>query len=338
VTLRGLCRPAAILGLLLGLLVLHLPQARAAGRVDAIRARGHLTCGIRAGIAGFAEIDEAGHAHGFEIDLCRAVATAILGSPDAIRFVEAGAVTDFATAPDLDLVMRRLTWTLTREGADGLIFGPIVFYDGQGFLVPAGRSLDLGQPICVDPGEDWARNLRRYGETSGRVLSLVVTLGPADSLARLIRGDCAAYSADRSMLAAIRSTAPDPARFGILDRTISREPLAPLMREGDDAFFQIVRWTIFALIDAEELGVTSANAAAMRSSRDPDIAALLGGSPGGGAALGLPEDWAYRVIAALGNYGEIFARDLGAGSPITLDRGLNRLWTEGGLMYAPPLR
>jgi general L-amino acid transport system substrate-binding protein len=314
-----------------------------AGRIDAIRDRGHLTCGISAGIAGFAEFDSAGKARGFDVDICRAVATAILGDPDRIRLVQVDTVTQMATMPDLDLVIRRLTWTLTREASTGLLFGPIVFHDGQGFLVPASAAVenlqDLeGKGICVDPGEDWARNLRRQAGAARLHIDVVVTRGPSDSAKRLLSGECAAYSADKSMLGAIRASDAMLADYRIPAAEISKEPLAPLVRQGDDSFFLVVRWTILALIEAEELGVTSGNVDEMRDSTNPDIGRLLGRAPGNGKALGLDEDWAYRVIKAIGNYGEMFDRDLGANSPVRLDRGLDRLWTAGGLMYAPPVQ
>ncbi len=338
----GRRRRGAALVLILAV-VLPGPVDAAQGRLQAIEARGHLTCGVSPGVAGFAEIDRDGHAHGFDVDICRAVATAILGDPDAVRFVPAATVSQFRNDPDIDLVVRRLTWTLTREASPGLLFGPIVFFDGQGFLAPAAsgirtvRDLD-GKRVCVDSGEDWAGNLGRFARTRRLDIRMVVTQGPADSGKRLFSEQCDAYSADKSMLAAVREAEGHVDDSLILPEDISKEPLAPLLRQGDDQFFLVVRWTIFAMIEAEELGVTSKNADAMRDATNRDVARLLGRIPGNGKALGLDQDWAYRVIKAIGNYGEMFDRNVGKGSATKLDRGLNRLWTEGGLMYAPPLR
>ncbi len=307
---------------------------RATDRVDRIKARGELVCGVLPGVAGFAMVDAQGRYSGFDIDTCRAVAAAILGQPDKVRFVTAESVAQLARDPDLDLVIRRLTWTMTREAATGLLFGPVTFYDGQGFLVAKTSGLATstdfsGKRICVDSGEDWSRNLAAYLKSHAIAATLVVTGGRADGEKRFFSGACDAYSGDRSMLGAIRADAPQPADLTILPEMISEEPLAPLMRQGDDRFFLVVRWTIFAMIDAEALGVTSDNV---------DGAQPPWRSAGDGKALGLDDGWAGRVIKTVGNYGEMYARNLGPTSRTPLDRGRNRLWTDGGLLYAPPLR
>jgi general L-amino acid transport system substrate-binding protein len=328
---------------LLVLVVLCLPLQAQAGRLEQIKARGYLTCGYKPGIPGFSRVYPDAGALGFDADTCRAVSVAIFADPSRVRFVDAGSFQDLKTNPDIDLAVRRLSWTLTREGTDGLIFGPITFYDGQGFLVlkasgiASGLQLN-GKRICVDPGESWAGNLIRYVKMNNVKAEVIVTAGPEDSQQRLFSGKCDAYSADKSMLGAVRASEKHLDDSVILGDEISKEPLAPIMREGDDQFFQIVRWTIFAMIEAEELGVTSKNIDAKLGSDDPDIMRLLGKIPGNGKALGLTEDWAYQIIKALGNYGEMFSRNLGSDSVIKLDRGRNNLWTNGGLMYAPPLR
>jgi general L-amino acid transport system substrate-binding protein len=338
---RRRCQVAGLI--LLALAATAAPRRAAANRIDDIRARGHLTCGVLAGVAGFAERTAQGVWRGFDIDICRAIAAAILGDADAVRFVEVISASELDAMPEIDLAARRLTWTLTREASHGLMFGPIVFFDGQGFLVPGSgaitRAQDLnGKRICIDAGEDWARNLRHYARDRNLDVRLVISRDAHESGKRLLAGECDAYSADKSMLGAIRADLGHVKDYRILDDEISQEPLAPLLRQGDDSFFLVVRWTIFALVSAEEFGVTSANAESLRESPDPDIRRLLGGMPGNGKALGLGEEWAYRAIKAVGNYGEMFDRDLGASSAIQLDRGSNRLWTQGGLMYAPPLR
>ncbi len=318
-------------------------QSRAADRLDQIRQRGAVTCGVHPGVAGFALVGADGHYSGFDIDTCRAVAAAILGEPGNVRFVTASSVTQLRDNPDLDLVVRRLTWTLTREAGQEVLFGPITFYDGQGFLVPKASgystSADFsGKRICVDPGEDWGWNLSHYLKLRAIAATLIVTDGRADGERRFFARECDVYSADISMLGAIRADALRPTDYSILSEMISEEPLAPLVRQGDDRFFLIVRWTIFAMIKAEALGVTSKNVDALRGSGDSDVARLLGTIPGNGEALGLPETWAYRIIKTIGNYGEMYDRNLGPDSAVRLDRGRNRPWTEGGLLYAPPLR
>jgi len=288
-------------------------------------------------------VDARGEYSGFDVDICRAVSAAIFASGDQVRFIDATSVDIFAKAPELDLVARRLTWTLTREASRGLMFGPIVFYDGEGFLVPAaspvsgGTDLD-GKKVCVDGGEDWAGALTRYAKANRLTIDTVVVTSRVEGEKLFFAGKCDAYAADKSMLGAIRADAPAPAEYRILPEQITKEPLAPLVRQGDDGFFQIVRWTIFALIDAEELGVTHKTVGALRHSDDPDIRALVGADPMVGQALGLSRDWAYDIIADTGNYRDIYTRNLGSGSRIKLDRGMNELWTRGGLLYAPPVR
>ena len=333
----------ALLGALCACLLLAAQAASAADRIDAIRARGHLGCGIDPGVAGFAVDRGGGRYAGFDVDLCRAVAAAIFGDPDRVRFFDAMSVENFLATSDIDMVARRLTWTLTREGANGVLFGPIVFYDGQGFLVRkslgATGARDLAhRRVCVEPGEGWEGNLARFSRANGLDLRPVVIADHAAVMRAFLAGRCDAYSADVTMLGSERSRAPAPDALAILPQMISKEPLAPLVRQGDDRFFALVRWTIFAMIEAEELGVTPATAAAMLKSRNPDVRLLLGATPGNGKALGVDERWAYWAVSRVGNYGELFDRDLGKDSPVKLARGLNRLWTDGGLLYAPPVR
>jgi general L-amino acid transport system substrate-binding protein len=314
-----------------------------AGRLERIKGRGFVNCGVFPGVAGFSTVDKDGRHRGFDTDICRAVAAAILGTPDKVKFITAQGVDIFHRNPELDLVVRRLTWTLTREASSGLMFGPIVYYDGQGFMVPKSASVTgaeqlAGKHICVEPGEGWAGNLTRYSQNHGLNLSTVIVKDRADGEKAFFGGRCAAYSADKTMLGAIRADAARPQDYDILPEQISKEPLAPLVRQGDDRFFQVVRWSIFAVMEAEELGLTSHNIGESAGSSDPDVKYLLGASPGNGKALGLSEHWAADIIRSVGNYGEIFARNVGADSDIQLDRGLNRLWTDGGLIYAPPVR
>jgi general L-amino acid transport system substrate-binding protein len=317
-----------------------------AGRIAAIEQRGHLTCGVEAAVPGFVAVDAAGRYAGLDVDICRAMAAAILGDADRVRFVRVTHVTELGAQPDIDIVSRRLTWELRREQPLGLLFGPITFYDGQGFLVPralaARTPADLAnRSICVAGGPVFELNLTSYFAARSLPLKKVVVESPHayDDIARgLTDGRCDAYSGDLSDLGAIRQRTAHPAAFTILDELISKEPLAPLVRDDDVRFFNVLRWTVAALVRAEELGVSATNAAAMRKSPSLEVQRLLGVVEGNGKALGLRESWAYDAISQVGNYGEIFDRHLGRGSPLELDRGLNRLWTDGGLMYAPPLR
>jgi general L-amino acid transport system substrate-binding protein len=334
----------------LGVALLALASApvRAASRLEAIKSRGFLTCGVEPAVPGFADVDAAGRYRGFDVDICRAIAAAIFGTPDKVRFIPARIVTELAKSDEIDVVSRRLTWELQREAPLGLQFGPITFYDGQGFLVPRARDVrDVAQlarrPICVAGGTVFEVNLNAWS-AARRLTVRKVILESAfqfDEIAEALKtGRCPAYTADVSELGAIRQKTGRSSAFVILPPLISKEPLAPLVRQDDPQFFAIVRWTVFALIQAEELGVTSANVNAMRDKPDAtiDVQRLLGAIPGNGKALGLSESWAHDVIKTLGNYGEIFERNLGAASGIGLERGLNRLWTKGGLMFAPPLR
>jgi general L-amino acid transport system substrate-binding protein len=323
------------------------PRTPAGGRVPRIRQRGALVCGVAPGVAGFAQVDEQGQYHGFDVDICRALSAAIFGTPDKVRYELASSVEQFLHASDVDVVSRRLTWSLQREGM-GLLFGPVMFFDGQGFLVPAKLGVHAltglsDVPICVVAGGLNESNLTRYFRSHKLTLRKIlirsgVQLGGGFLDGELSAGRCGAFTADLSELGSLRSGMRKPDDFRILDEQISREPLAQLVRQSDVDLFNILRWTIFAMINAEELGVTAANVSELATSTDPDLKRLLGVTPGNGQALGLDEFWAANVIKAVGNYGETFDRNVGARSPIKLPRGLNRLWTTGGLMFAPPLR
>jgi general L-amino acid transport system substrate-binding protein len=337
----------SLLGCAAALAGLLSTTVEAGPRLDAIRKRGVVTCGVEPIVTGFATVDAKGHYSGLDVDICRALSAAIFGTPDKVDFVTVLTLSDFQGRPEVDVVNRRLTWELRREAPLGLQFGPVTFHDGQGFLVPgklgAQRPGQLaGVDLCVARGSVFESNAVFYFDTHKLAFKkvFVETALAFDDIAKaLAEGRCAAYTADVSELGAIRSRLPQPGAYDILAERISREPLAPLVRQDDPQFFAILRWTIFALINAEELGVTSTNADRLRqTSQDRDVQRLLGVVPGNGAALGLSEAWAYNAIRSLGNYGEIFERNVGRDSAVKLERGLNRLWTSGGLMYAPPLR
>ncbi len=337
-------RVATILGCLTAL---ALCGAAKAGRVDAILRRGYLGCGVEAGVAGFASVDSAGRWSGFDVDICRVVAAAIFGSPEPVRFTETRSIGEFLANPDIDLVVRRLTWTSSRESGLSVMFGPVVFFDGQSFLAPktigVHDSHDLaGRTICVESGldaaESWPRNLVRWSERHKLGVKSLIVADRAAGERAFFSGRCAVYSADRSLLGAIRADAPDPDSYAVSSRLISKEPLAPLMRAGDDQFFSVVRWSIYITMDAEELGVDSHTASRLENSADPDIRSLLGTPQEAGGGFGVPSFSASAIIRTVGNYGELYERNLGLKSRIRLDRGVNRLWTDGGLIYAPPVR
>ena len=318
-------------------------RAQSSDRVARIQQRGQVGCGAWPEVRGFATIDAGGRYQGLDVDMCRAVAAAILGSPERVQFTKLATMQEFLASAEIDLVSRRLTWSIAREGASGLRFGPVMFYDGQGFMVP--RRLGItrvgqlgGRRICVDPGSPSEFNLGPLFRQRKLALEQVLLDPGTDIAAAFTAGRCDAYTADVTMLASIRAGFARPDQFVILDELVSKEPLAQVVRQEDDRLFDVLRWTIFALITAEELGITSATADAMRASDDPDVRRLLGSEPGNGAALGLPEHWAYDVVRTLGNYGELYERNVGMKSAIRLPRGLNRLWTMGGLMWAPPAR
>ncbi len=324
-------------------LALSYPASADAGqRLESIRSRGVLACGVWPVVAGFASADAERRFHGMDVDVCRAVAAAIFGDPDKVKYVTAQNMSQLKDSDEIDIVARRITWSLTRATSNGLMFGPITFYDGQGFLVPRNSGVTdpkqlAGKAVCVHDQELHAQTMTSYFQAHG----LAVTPVPVKNVPQLDRdlaaGDCVAVSADVSMLGAWRiAMKGGVSSYDILPEMISKEPLAPLVRQGDDQFFEIVRWSIFAQILAEEYGITSQNVDAPRE--DMEMRQFLGLVPGNGAALGLRETWARDIIKTVGNYGEVFDRNVGTGSPIKLDRGPNRLWTDGGLMYAPRLR
>lgn len=335
-------RRSALLFIVATVLAVSCGGRAASSRLSRIQQRGFLVCGVFPGVAGFAQTDRDGHYKGFDIDVCRAVAAAVVGSADRIRYETVDTLDLLKRSSDVDLVSRRLTWSLRREGM-GVLFGPVTFYDGQGFLVAGHLRADgvaalAGVPICVAEHSEHDLSLMAYFRRHGISLDRVAVADGAGASRALVEGRCQAFSADISELASVRSTMADPRAFRILADRITSEPLAQLVRQQDIDVFNVVRWTIFAMITAEELGVTSANVGEMIKSENPDVGRLLGTVPGNGAALGLDEAWARRVIADVGNYAEVFERNLGTSTPIGMERGPNALWSSGGLLFAPPLR
>ena len=312
----------------------------------AVKQRGVLNCGVSTGVTGFSAPDSQGKWSGLDVDVCRALAAAIFGSGDKVKFSPATAEQRFPMlqSGEVDLLSRNTTWTLTRDTVNGFNFAPVTFYDGQGFLVPtklgvkSAKELN-GATVCVQPGTTTELNLADYFRATKMEFKPVVIEELNQLEAAFVGGRCDVYTTDASGLASFRAARSGrPNDFLLLPERISKEPLAPTVRQGDDEWFDIVKWTVYALIQAEESGITQANVEDMKKSSDPGIQRMLGVTPGMGKALHLDEAWAANAIKAVGNYGEIFERNVGRGSALKLERGYNDLWTRGGLMYAMPIR
>jgi general L-amino acid transport system substrate-binding protein len=320
------------------MMLLSASAAHAGARLDAIKARGALNCGVGASVPGFSKPDAQGVYRGFDADICRAVAAAIFGNPAKVAFKPADTLVNFLKAGDVDLVLRGLTWTFQREMRQELRFGPIILYDGQSFLVTKKSGIaDVaalsGKTVCVSTDAEFLSTLRYYFRVHNLVLKAVVKDKRADSEDGFFKGECDAMAADSSELAeAVIGKAKNAGDYVILPEQLSKEPLAPLLRKGDDEFLDVVRWAIFALIDAEELGIGSANADSMRMSDNPEVKAFFASAPPNG---GVSPSWTYDIVKSVGNYGEVFERNFG---PARLPRALNRSWKSGGLLYAPPVR
>lgn len=319
--------------------------AHAGKDLDAVKKRGELICGVSTGLAGFSAADSQGKWSGLDVDVCRSVAAAVLSDPNKVRYVPLNAAQRFTAlqSGEVDLLPRNTTWTLTRDASLGLHFTGVNFYDGQGFMVPKSLKVksakDLkGATVCVQAGTTTELNLSDYSRANNLNLRPIVFAELAATNAAYFAGRCQAYTTDASGLASIRSKeAAKPDDHMILPELISKEPLGPAVRRGDDEFFAIVKWVGYALLEAEELGITAANVDAMkRDSKNPNVLRLLGGgTEDTGKLLGLDKDWAVRAVKAVGNYGEAYERNI---TPIGLPRGVNALWNKGGLMYPMPVR
>ena len=324
-----------------------LAGAASAATLDDVKANGVLKCGVSTGLAGFASPDANGHWDGFDVAICRAVAAAVLGDPEAVQFVPLSSKVRFTalSSGEIDLLSRNTTWTFSRDVDLGFTFAGVNYYDGQGFMVrkdlgvSSATELD-GATICITTGTTTELNLADYFRVNGMSYEPVPIENGAEAKAQYLSGACDVYTTDRSALAATRATFETPDEHMILPEIISKEPLGPLVRQGDEPWSDIVRWTLNSLITAEEKGVTKENVAELAASagNDPEINRMLGTEGELGAMLGLDSQWAMRAIAAGGNYGELFAANLGESTPIGLSRGLNALWSQGGLIYTPPFR
>ena len=318
-------------------------QSATGPTLAAVRARGILVCSASGVTPGFGLFDKQGRLTGLDADTCRAVATAVLGDPDKVRFevLNSGQRLTALTTGQVDMTVETLTWSQTREAANGLEFAAVNFYDGQSFLVHKDIKVATelnGAAICVTAGSTSELNVADWARHNHVDYRPVVFEAGEQARNAYDSGRCDCYSTDSSQLAAARTILHDPGASHVLAERISKEPLGPAVRKGDDQWLDVVKWTMFALLNAEELGVTQANVDEMLKSDVPAVRRLLGVEGDHGKLMGLDNRWAYNVIKALGNYGEIYDRNFGPTTPINLDRGINRLWNAGGIMYAPPIR
>ncbi len=317
-----------------------------AGTLEDVQAKGELACGVSTGLVGFAAPDAAGEWKGFDVSVCRAVAAAVLGDASAVKFVPTTGKTRFTalSSGEIDLLARNTTWTFSRDVDLKFTFVGVNYYDGQGFMVRkdlgVGSAKDLdGATICIQTGTTTELNLADFFRSNSISYEPVPIETNAEAQQQYLGGACDVYTTDASGLAATRATFEDPGAHTLLPEIISKEPLGPLVRHGDDVWGDVVRWTLNALITAEELGITSANLAEMQNgTNNPEVNRLMGTEGELGAMLGLEADWAVKALSVGGNYGEIFEKNIGEATPIGLARGLNAQWTKGGLIYSPPFR
>jgi general L-amino acid transport system substrate-binding protein len=320
--------------------------AAAAGTLDDVKARGVLNCGVTTGLVGFAAPDANGNWEGFDVAVCRAVATAVLGDPTAVEFVPTTGKTRFTAlaSGEIDMLARNTTWTFSRDVDLKFEFVGVNYYDGQGFMVPkelgvtSAKDLD-GATVCIQTGTTTELNLADFFRANNISYEPVPIETNAEAQPLYLEGACDVYTTDASGLAATRAAFENPGDHVLLPEIISKEPLGPLVRHGDHEWGDVVRWSLMAMIAGEELGVTSANVAELASgTENPEVNRLLGTEGSLGEMLGLEADWAKNIIMNIGNYGEVFETTIGENTAVGLARGLNAQWTDGGLLYAPPFR
>ncbi len=319
------------------------PAPAQKGTLDNVRAKGFVQCGVNTGLAGFGAPDSQGVWKGLDIDFCRAIAAAVFGDASKVRYTPTTGVQRFPAlqSGEVDLLARNTTWTIVRDTTLGFNFAGVNFYDGQGFMVPKKLNVKSakqlsGATVCVQPGTTTELNLSDYFRANNMTFKPVVIEKLEEVTAAYFSGRCDVYTTDVSGLVSTRgSRAPNPADHVILPEVISKEPLGPVVRHGDDRWFDVVKWTLNAMIEGEEMGLTSANIDQQLASKDPAVQRFVGATGDLGKGLGLDNKWAYNIIKLVGNYGESYERNL---TPLGFDRGINRLWTKGGIMYAPPLR
>ncbi len=311
--------------------------------LNIVKKRKILRCGVSEGLAGFSNPDSTGNWKGIDVDLCRAVSAAIFKNADQVHYVPLSANQRFIAlqSGEIDILSRNTTQNLTRDTAQGLNFAPVLYYDGQGFMVRKKDNVkdlkDLnGATICTQQGTTTEMNMANFFHMNKLKFKPVVFESDNETVLAFMKGRCDALTSDLSGLAAEKSKVKKPQDYEILTEVISKEPLGPAVRHGDDQWFDIVKYAVYALTTAEELGINSNNIESFKTSTNPNVLRFIGITPGNGKALGLDEDWAFQIIKQVGNYEEIFERNVGMGSPLKLPRGLNALWNKGGLHYAPP--
>jgi general L-amino acid transport system substrate-binding protein len=319
--------------------------AHAGKTLDTIKSRGQLVCGVNTGLAGFSQADSNGNWSGLDVDYCKAVAAAVLGDASKVKYVPLNAQQRFTAlqSGEIDILSRNSTNTLSRDASLGLHFAGVNYYDGQGFMVPKGKITSAkqlrGATVCVQSGTTTEKNLTDFSRANKLNIKPVVFEKVEAATGAYFAGRCQAYTTDASGLASVRAKeAKDPAAHVVLPDLISKEPLGPVVRRGDDELFAIAKWVLNGLIEAEEYGITQANVDTIKNNGDPQVGRMLGSTEDLGKHLGLDKEWLARAVKAVGNYGEIFERNVGPKTSINLPRGRNNLWTNGGLMYAPPLR
>ena len=327
------------------ILLLSAGAAHAGTTLDAIKKNGFIKCGVSDGLPGFSFADEKGNYSGIDVDVCRAVAAAVFGDATKVKFTPLTAKERFTAlqSGEVNVLSRNTTWTSNRDSAQGMNFAGVTYYDGQGFLVnkklgvKSIKQLD-GATVCVNAGTTHELNMSDYFRAN-KVKFTPLTYEKSDESAKSLEaGRCDVLTSDQSQLYAQRLKLAQPDQYVILPEVISKEPLGPAVRHGDDEWFDIVKWTLFVMVDAEELGINSKNVEEMKKSTNPDVKRLLGVEGDKGKEFGLANDWMAAVIKQVGNYGEIFERNVGKDSRLKIARGLNALWNQGGLQYAPPVR
>jgi general L-amino acid transport system substrate-binding protein len=329
-----------------GLAALFAVSSADAATLDTVKGRQALICGVSQGAPGFSTANDKGEWGGMDVDFCKGLAAATLGDATKVKFTPLSSKERFTSiqSGDVDILARNTTWTMSRDGGGiGLSFIGVLYYDGQGFMVKKKLAVDSatkleGAGVCTNAGTTTELNIADFFRARNQKYDIVTFEKSDEAVAAYVAERCDVYSTDMSGLYGYRLRLAVPDDHVILPEVISKEPLGPAVRQGDDQWFKIARWTLFALINAEELGVTSKNVDEMRNSPNPEIRRLLGVEGDFGEKLGMPKDWSYQLIKAVGNYGEMFDRNLGEGSPLKIRRGLNNLWNKGGILYAPPVR
>jgi general L-amino acid transport system substrate-binding protein len=335
----------AMFSIALGAAVSLVAASATAATLDDVKAKGHVQCGVSQGLIGFSQPDDQNRWTGLDVDFCRAVAAAIFNDSEAVRFTPLTAKDRFTAlqSGEIDILSRNTTWTMGRDTALGLQFAGVTYYDGQGFMVRRDLGVDsahelAGASVCTQTGTTTELNLADFFRANDMNYEVVAFENNAEVIDAYEAGRCDVFTTDASGLYATRLLFANPDEHKVLPEIISKEPLGPVVRQGDDQWFNLVKWTYFALLVAEELGVDSSNIDDMMDSGNPEIRRLVGAEGSFGEAIGLSNDWAVNIVKATGNYGEIFDRNVGPDTPLGIERGVNNLWTNGGIQYGMPIR